>query len=70
MNENYHHRGLHILVVDPSDSKNNKAHIFDTYQTSSALERFIADKENVPEGYFLAAACQDECVTKLSTKAK
>ena len=44
------------------------ARVFDTYQTSVALEGFI--KKDIPHGFIIVAACKDECVTNLSPTVK
>ena len=44
------------------------AKVFDTYKTSDAFDEFIS--KALPEGRIIAAACKDECVSKLSQKGK
>ena len=43
------------------------AKVFDTYETSYRLEAVIKE---LPEGYIVAAACKDECVSSMSSKVK
>ena len=60
-----HYRGLHVVAICPSTGKVNFARVFDTYKSSEAFEHLI--KRNViPLGHIVAAACKDDCVTKLS----
>jgi hypothetical protein len=42
--------------------------VFDTYQTSAALDAFI--DRGVEEGNIVVAAAKDDCITALSHKAK
>ena len=42
--------------------------VFDTYKTCVELDQFI--KCNIPDGYIVVAACQDECSSRLSDFAK
>ena len=67
-NEHNHYRGLHIVVINPSNGKVEMAKVFDTYKTSNAFDNFI--DERIPHGYVVIAACKDDCVTKLSRKGK
>lgn len=69
-NENEHERGLHIAIINPlKGGKVEFAQIFDTYRSSEALDKFI-DSNKLPDGIIVAAACQDDCVTKLSQNAR
>ena len=63
-NENGHYRGLHIVVINPTNGKVEAAKVFDTYVSSDALDGFI--DIGFPEGYIIAAACMDECQVNLS----
>ena len=67
-NENGNFRGLHIVILDPKNGKIENSQVFDTFKSSDALEEFI--KFNVPDGKIVIAACQDECTSELSEKAK
>ena len=40
-NENNHHRGLHMVVLDPASGKVELAKSFDTYQSSEELDKVI-----------------------------
>ena len=66
-NQNNHYRGLHIVVINPSNGIVDFARVFDTYQTSERFEEFVGQ---VPAGHIVVAACMDDCVTKLSEKVK
>ena len=68
MNENGHQRGLHVVVIDAETGEVETAQVFDTYQRGVGFDEFI--ETAIPEGRIIAAACKDECVTQLSTKAK
>ena len=68
-NESGHHRGLNIVVVDPSNGKILVAKAFDTFKTSFGLDTFIGSK-SIPEGSIVAVACKDECTANLSIGAK
>ena len=65
---NGHYRGLHIVVINPSNGAIDTAEVFDTYESCKLLDDFIEDE--IPKGRIIVAACKDECVTKLSEKAK
>ena len=67
-NENNHHRGLHIVVINPSTGKAQTAQSFDTYESSALLDYFISAP--IPDGYIVAAACRDDCVSQLSEESK
>lgn len=59
---------MHVVVINPFTAGIEVAKVFDTHETSEELEEFIA--EGIPEGYIVAAACDDDCVTELSTKGQ
>ena len=64
------YRGLHVVVISPSDNYDViAAKVFDTYRTSEGFEEFIG-RETIPDGYIVVAACKDECSVQLSLKAK
>ena len=67
-NHNGHQRGLHVVVINAETGEVETAQVFDTYQTGVGFDEFIDTA--IPEGRIIAAACKDECVTQLSTKAK
>ena len=67
-NENNHYRGLHIVVINPRNCKVETAKVFDTYNSSFEFDKLILDE--IPQGHILIAACQDDCITKLSYDAK
>ena len=70
-NEHHHDRGLHIVLVNPSDGKVEMAQVFDTYKTSETLEVFIGGMPALlRDGMIVIAACKDDCVMNLSVKAK
>lgn len=68
-NENNHQRGLHIVIIDPSNYKLVAAKIFDTYKSSNAFEEFISG-DHLREGFVVVAACKDECTANLSPVVK
>ena len=59
-------RGLHIVVLNTTNCQVYKAQVFDTYRSSEQFDKFV--DEPLPDGHIVAAACMDECVTKLSDK--
>lgn len=65
LNENNHHRGLHIVIFNHSNANILDAASFDTYESSTLFEQFISTR-NIPEGAIIAAACKDDCVRNLS----
>lgn len=68
-NENYHFRGLHIVVLNPYNGEIVFKKVFDTYTTSALFDDFI-DGDTIKPGFIVAAACKDECVKGLSNKAR
>ena len=60
-------RGLHVAVINPKDFKVTFNQVFDTYKSSDELDKFIKDND-IPKGYIVAAACKDDCTTKLSKR--
>ena len=70
-NESDNLRGLHIVIIDPSNGKVTTAKAFDTYtkhQSTSAIAEFI--NTEICEGHIVVAACKDECSKNLSRKVK
>ena len=59
-----HRRGLHILIINPSNGNIEFGEIFDTYKSSDKFNKFISS--HIPKGYVVAAACKDDCITRLS----
>lgn len=43
-NENGDYRGLHIVLVDASTGQVSKAKVFDTHESSQALDLFLDSK--------------------------
>ena len=68
MNENNHLRGLHIVVINPSNGVVEWAETFDTYNTSERFDMFTDIELN--EGFIVIAACKDECSKNMSEKGK
>lgn len=68
--ENGHDRGLHMVIMDPSDGKIVMARIFDTYTSSFDLELFIDFMNESDDGFIIIVACKDDCVKNLSDKCK
>lgn len=69
-NEDGHYRGIHLVIIDPSTGEKKYSEVFDTYKSSDKFDTFIDNQHLHPEGFIVAAACKDECVTNLSKKAK
>lgn len=49
--------------------------MFDTYKTCEAFDKFIKERNEdhddfIPNGFIVAAACQDDCVKNMSEEAK
>lgn len=59
---------MHVVVINPATGAVETNRVFDTYQSSEALEQFIS--KAIPEGHIVAAACRDECATNLSMRSK
>lgn len=68
LNENDHHRGFHIVVLDPTDGEIIAAKVFDTYSSSEGLDWFLRD--GIPHGYIVIAACKDDGARHLSERGK
>lgn len=69
-NENGHDRGLHVVVMDPQDGGSAMGRVFDTYKSSEAIDQFIDENEEMPDGNIVICACKDECSKSISEKAK
>lgn len=67
-NENDNYRGLHVVVINPTNGEVCWAVVFDTYKSSDALNEFIL--RGLPVGYIVVAACKDECSTNMSVHAR
>lgn len=67
-NEHNHYRGLHIVVINPTNGKVETAKVFDTYKKADGFDSFIT--KHIPEGHIVVAACKDECTTSLSQSGK
>ena len=63
-NANNHDRGLHIAIINPITGTIEVSRIFDTFHSSSEIDKFI--KAGVPDNYIVVAACKDDCVTNMS----
>lgn len=63
-----HHRGLNVVIINPSNCKVEFAGAFDTYKSNSEFEDFC-DYE-IPPGMIVTAACKDECAKNLSIKCE
>lgn len=68
-NSNGHFRGLHIVVIDPDNGKIVLAKAFDTHATTLGIKEML-DGGGAPEGFIVIAACQEECVKKMTQKIK
>lgn len=66
-NQSQNMRGLHVVTIDPKTGELWTGNCFDTYLTSSHMEKAI---EKIPKGYIVVAACKDECSRNLSMSAK
>ena len=69
-NENGHHRGLNIVVVDEITGKVKRAQAYDTYESFDKFEEFIEEAKYFPDGTIVAAACKDDCITKMNLPGK
>ena len=58
---------MHVVTINNFTGLVEQARCFDTHKTSAGLEEFI--KNDIPDGYHVAVATQDEVVTKLSVRA-
>lgn len=59
-NKNDHERGLHVVLINPTNGKVDFAKVFDTYEPSNDFVQWItANKEK--KGSIVVAACQDDC---------
>lgn len=67
-NESGHHRGLHVVVINPSSGKISQSQVFDTYESSASFDDFII--YDVFAGDIIVAACRDDCFRNLSENAK
>ena len=47
-----------MVLIDPSNGKVQQATVFDTYESSEELNKFISD---IPKGCIVVAACMDDC---------
>ena len=56
------------MVIDPTTGKVDHAKAYDTYKTSEAFEKFLA--QGVDKGKIVVAACKDDCITAISSKVK
>ena len=43
--------------------------VFDTHESSEEMEKFI-EKDDIPHGQIIVAACKDDCVSEFSEKCK
>ena len=68
-NASGHDRGLHVALINQATGTVLHTQIFDTYKTSTNFSKFIMTHE-IPLGCIVAAACKDECVSKLTLKSK
>ena len=59
-------RGLHLVIIDPTNGKVKSSQVFDTHKSSELLEDFI--NTTIPEGHIVVAACKEDCFEKLSPK--
>ena len=58
-NENNHDRGLHLVVINPTNGMVETAQVFDTNDTSNRFNEFVSN--DISEGNIVIAACKDEC---------
>ena len=60
------------MVFNPYEGVVVLAQVFDTYYESELLENFITEIEEnnqIPAGFILIVACEDECTTSLSLES-
>ena len=70
-NESDNFRGLHIIVISPTDGHVISAKVFDTHVSSKRFDEFVNyEIDHFPDGCIIAAACKDECVFNLSNTGK
>ena len=58
------HRGLHLAVINPENGFVEIAAVYDTSESSLAFDNFI--DSDIPEGYIVAAACNDDFTAEIS----
>lgn len=68
-NEGGNYRGMHIVIINPTNGGVEWAVVFDTYKSSKELDFFIKNAY-IPEGFIIAVACMDECTLNLSEESK
>ena len=68
LNENNTTRGLHIVVINPSNGRVSETKVFDTYKTCKDFDEFV--EVPIPSGFIIIAACKDDCSKQLSEKGK
>ena len=62
-----------MVIINPSNGRVDFAKAFDTYKSSDAFVgfvHFIEETKKFTDGHIIVVACQDDCVYKLSFKAK
>ena len=67
-NKNGHHRGLHVVVLNPANNEIEWHGTFDTYYCGDLLDDFIWNE--LPDGYIVVAACKDEMTESISPVAR
>ena len=68
-NKSLNMRGLHLVIINPSNGNIEFSKVFDTYSSSTDIDHFIFNN-TFPEGHIVVAACKDDCVSNLSDTAK
>ena len=60
---------MYIVVINPNNGKVEASKVFDTHEESEQFDEFITT-DSYPDGFIIAVACKDDCITKLSDNAK
>jgi|GEM_PF-2628894 len=63
-------RGLNVIVLDPSDGTVVRTEIFDTYLWTQQSDAFASLVEDLPIGYLVGIAVQDEAAWQLTDRAR
>lgn len=66
--DNANDRGLHIVIINPSNGDVEQAKVFDTYKDSDAFNKWIITVD-IPDGHIVLAASKDDCFESLSMVA-
>ena len=61
-----------MVVFNPGLGKIEFTKVFDTYKSSDSFEEFIEsiERNDIPDDLVVAVACQDECITNLTSDCR